>query len=131
MQPEQALAVVRAWLEAVNCQDADRLVALSDPDIEILGPRGTGRGHRLLCDWLCRAGLTLETRRTFVKGSVVVVAQHGAWRSPESGEVTGEADVASLFRVAGQRVVQFARYDTLDQALRAAGLHPQEEVPSN
>jgi hypothetical protein len=129
MQHEGSLAVVRAWQDAANRRDVDRLVELSDPDIEVIGPRGSGKGHQLLCDWLRRAGLTLETRRAFVRGNVVVAAQHGVWRSVESGDVTGEADVASLFRVDRQRVVQFARYDSLDEALKAAGLNDQDETP--
>jgi hypothetical protein len=34
-------AVVRAWHEAVNQGDVDALVALSDDDIEVGGPRGS------------------------------------------------------------------------------------------
>src|SRR5262249_29089988 len=127
MKHNRPLEVVRAWLNAANGQDIDVLLELSNPDIEVIGPRGSGIGHRLLGDWLCRAGLTLDARRAFVRGQVVVVAQHGIWRSVESGEITGEADVASLFRVDGQRVVQFARYDSLAEALRAGGLGDQDE----
>jgi hypothetical protein len=128
MQQESPPAVVRAWQDAANVKDIDRLVELSDPDIEVVGPRGSGRGHRLLREWLGRAGLSLETRRVFVRGNAVVVAQHGVWRSAETGEVTGERDVASLFRVAGRRVAYFARYDSLDDALREAGLDYGDEA---
>jgi hypothetical protein len=65
----------------------------------------------------------------FVHENVVVVAQRGVWRSVETGEVTGERDLASHFRIDGQRVVQFARYDTLDVALDKAGLHYSDEIP--
>lgn len=128
MQQEQAVAVVQAWQEAANRQDGDRLVELSDPNIEIVGPRGSGFGAQLLREWLGRAGLTLETQRVFARDQVVVVAQHGVWRSTETGEVQGEADLASRFRVADGRVVQFARHDRLDQALAAAGLEPADEL---
>jgi hypothetical protein len=116
------------WLDAANRQDLDRLLELSDPNIEIVGPRGSGHGHQLLRDWLARAGLTLETRQAFVRGSVVALAQHGVWRSSETGAVTGESEVASHFRVRGRRVVQFARYDNLDAALAAAGLSEQDSL---
>ncbi len=122
-----AVAVVTAWQDAANQQDADRLLALSDPQIEIVGPRGSGYGRQLLRDWLGRAGLELTTLRVFARGSVVVLAQHGIWRAADSGAVTGEADLASQFRVAGEQVVQFARHDHLDTALTAAGLGLADE----
>jgi hypothetical protein len=128
MQPEDSLAVVRAWLEAANSQDVSRLLELSDPNIEVVGPRGSGYGHQLLRDWLARAGLTLETQRCFGRGNVVVVAQHAVWRSPETGEVMGEADVASRFRIQDQRVVQYARHDSLHEALIEAGLDHSDEI---
>lgn len=129
MQTEEAVAVVQEWQEAANHQDIERLLALSDPEIEIVGPRGAGYGHQLLRDWLGRAGLTLETRRVFGRGEVVVLAQHGVWRSVETGEFRGEADLASRFRVkGGGRVVQFARYDSLDEALSHAGLGWEDEI---
>jgi hypothetical protein len=129
MQPEGPLAVVRAWLDCANRQDGDRLLELSEPSIELIGPRGSGRGHQLLRDWLGRAGLSVETQRVFARGDVVVVAQHGVWHSLESGKVTDERDLACLFRVDGQRVVQFARYDSLDEAMRVAGFNDLDEVP--
>lgn len=131
MQPENAVAIVQAWQEAANRQDLERLLELSHPDIEIIGPRGSGYGHQLLRDWLGRAGLTLETRRVFVRDKAVVLAQHGVWRSFETGEVTGEADLASYFTIENGQVVQFARYDKLDTALEAAGLNYSDELLQN
>lgn len=128
MQQEQPVVVVQSWQEAANRQDGDRLVELSDPNIEIIGPRGSGFGSQLLREWLGRAGLKLETQRIFARDQVVVVAQHGVWRSVETGEVQGEADIASRFRVADGRVIQFARHDRLEQALEAAGLDISDEL---
>ncbi|MFN8476069.1 MAG: nuclear transport factor 2 family protein [Anaerolineae bacterium] len=121
-------AIVDAWLEAVNSQDINRLVALSDPNTEIVGPRGSGYGHQVLRDWLSRAGLTLRTTRVFARGHTVVVAQHAVWRSVETGEMQGEADIASRFVVDSQRVAQFARYDSLDSALAETGLDQRDEI---
>src|ERR687885_1510499 len=122
MPHASSVTVVQAWLDAANTQSIDRLIALSDPNIEIIGPRGSGYGHQLLRDWLGRAGLRLETRRVFARGDSIVVEQHGVWRSVETGDVTGERDIASRFRVDGERIVQFARYDSLSEALNEAGL---------
>jgi hypothetical protein len=122
------LEIVAAWQQAANDQDRERLLALSDPNIEVVGPRGSGYGHQLLRDWLGRAGLTLTTLRAFGRGDTVVLAQHGVWRSVETGAVAGEGDLASRFDVDGGRVVRFARYDSLDEALAAAGLSGADEI---
>jgi hypothetical protein len=130
MHSQSPVAVVQAWQEAANRQDAERLVELSAPDVEVVGPRGSGRGHQLLRDWLARAGVTLETRRAFARGDAVVLAQTGVWRSAETGEVAGERAIASRFRVRGGRVAQVARYDDLAAALREAGLGESDELSS-
>ncbi len=123
-----AAEVVKQWVEAANRQDLDALLAVSAPDIEVIGPRGSARGHQILREWLARAGLGLEIRREFARGDAVVLAQHGVWRSPESGEVAGEADVASSFRVSSGRVVRYARHENLAMALQDVGLGTSDEV---
>ena len=122
MPHANSVTMVQAWQDAANTQNVDGLIALSDPNIEIVGPRGSGYGHQLLRDWLGRAGLRLETLRVFARGDAVVVEQHGVWRSGETGDVTGERNIASRFRVDGERIAQFARYDSLSEALAEAGL---------
>lgn len=130
MPHESPLAVVLAWQDAANRHDVDRLLEQSDTNIEIVGPRGSGHGHQLLRDWLGRAGLTLETRRIFARGDVAVLHQHGTWRDVETGELSGEREVASVFRVDGGRVARIARYDGLGDALVEAGLDERDEVPA-
>jgi ketosteroid isomerase-like protein len=128
MQAETSVAVAGAWQEAANAGDVERVLALSDPEIALVGPRGTARGHGVLREWLGRAGLRLTTRRLFARDGVVVAAQRGVWRSMETGEVVGEADVASCFRVADGRVVEAGRYDDLEVALGVGGLGEGDEV---
>jgi SnoaL-like protein len=125
MRHGDPVALVQAWQEAANGQDVDRLFELSDPNIEMVGPHGSSFGHQVLRDWLARAGLSLQTLGTLVDGNTVVVEQRGVWRSLETGEVTGEKIVASVFHVDDRHVVRFARYDNLDAALEAAGLSPR------
>ena len=119
--------IATAWQEAVNTQDKEKLLGLSHPEIEIVGPRGTAHGHDILLTWLERAGLSLETKRTFAGEDSVVLAQHGVWRNAETGEVQGEADVATSFRIENGQVTQLARYDTLNEALAQAGLSGRDE----
>lgn len=127
MQSQDPLEVVNDWVAAANAQDAERLLELSDPNIEIVGPRGSGFGHQLLRDWPARAGLELETLRTFARGDAVVLEQRGVWRSPETGAVTGAKIVATFFQVKDERVARFARYDGLEEAFAATGLGPSDE----
>ncbi|HEX8361229.1 MAG TPA: nuclear transport factor 2 family protein [Longimicrobium sp.] len=110
-------AIVHAWLAAVNAADADAVLALSAPDIAMIGPRGTATGHEVLRGWLQHAGATFETLATCARGDSVVVAQRGVW--PGGGDAV---EVATRFRVAGGRVAELQRYDGLADALRAAGL---------
>ena len=128
MRRESPSAIARAWQYAANSGDVDRLLELSDPDIEVVGPRGSGYGHQLLRDWLARAGLSLETLRVFASGNAVVVAQHGVWRSVDTGEVSGERSVSSSFWIEDQRVARIERYDSLDVALDEAGIGYSDEV---
>ncbi len=120
--------VAAAWQAAANAQDVDTLLALSDPNIEIAGPRGSGVGHQLLREWIARAGLTLSTLRVFARGDTVVFAQRGIWRSMDSGGVTGERSLASLFQIRDGHIVKVARFDDLAAACGAAGLGSSEEI---
>jgi ketosteroid isomerase-like protein len=116
------IRVVHDWLAAVNAGDVEGALALTAPDVTIVGPRGVARGHDVLRAWMSHAGATFQTRETFAAGDVVVVAHHGVWRDAETGEIRGEADVATRFRVADGRVAEMERYDELHAALQAAGL---------
>jgi len=120
--------VVRDWLAAANEREADRVVELSASDVEVGGPRGIGFGTELLRQWISRAGLGLETRRVFARGDAVVVGQHAVWHSPATGAITGEAEAASCFRVTSGLVSRVVRFDSLDAALRDAGLSLQDEI---
>lgn len=128
--PRTPLETATAWQEAVNAQDEALLLLLSHPDVDLVGPRGTAQGHEVLAAWLGRAGLYLETTRTFAGGDAVVFAQRGVWRSLETNEAPGEAEVASSFVVRDGQVAEIARYDTLAEALARAGLSEADEVLS-
>lgn len=122
--------IAAAWQAAANEQDVDALLDLSDANIEVAGPRGSGYGHQLLREWLARAGLTLSTLRVFARGDMVVFEQRGVWHSPETGEVTGKRVLASVLEVRDGRVVKVALFDALERALEAAGLDMSDEAPA-
>ncbi len=129
MVPQPPVSVVLDWQDAAGRQDIDRLLELSDPDIELGGPRGSGHGHQLLREWLGRAGLRLTTLRLFAQDNVVVTEQRGAWRSTKSGEDLGEQIIASCFQVQDGRVVRYVRYDSLETALSDTGLTEADVTP--
>ncbi|HEX5871085.1 MAG TPA: nuclear transport factor 2 family protein [Longimicrobium sp.] len=116
------IRIVQQWLAAVNAGDAEGALALTAPDVTIVGPRGAAHGHEVLRAWMGHAGATFRTRETFAAGDAVVVAQRGVWRDLETGAIRGEADVATRFLVAGGRVAEMERYDELAAALHAGGL---------
>lgn len=120
--------VVLDWHEALHGGDVERLVALSDPDIEVGGPRGSGRGVQLLREWVERANIHLASRRVFQSAGTMVVEQGAEWRSADTGEVAGSQTVASIFVVRDGLVASVLRYDDLADALRVAQLDESDEV---
>ena len=120
------LAVVESWQVAVNARDVDQLCALSSSDVEVVGPRGSARGHDVLRQWLGRAGFSAEPLRWFCGAhGMVVVEQRGRWELPET---TTERIITASFRVLGGRVVRYQRFDQLRDALAASSLTDDDEV---
>ncbi len=124
------LAVVEAWLAAADRADAPAMTALSAPDLEVVGPRGTVRGREVLGPWLARAGFSATPLRWFCGADgAVVVEQDAAWADPSTGAGRGRAVVASRFVVEGGVVSRYQRHDDgLPAALAAAGLRESDEV---
>jgi hypothetical protein len=126
MGDRAALETVRAWQDAVSAANLERAFALSAEDIEVGGPRGSGRGHQLVRDWVARTGIALEPLRVFQGGGVVVVEQRASWKLPDGSSSTQV--VATVFKVEGAVVTSVVRYDSLDDALAAAGLRVDDAV---
>ncbi|MEX5718872.1 nuclear transport factor 2 family protein [Geodermatophilus maliterrae] len=124
------LAVVEAWLDAVDRADADAATALCAPDLEVVGPRGSVRGREVLGPWMARAGFSARPLRWFCGADgAVVVEQDATWADPATGAERGRAVVASRFTVAGGVVTAYQRHDDgLGAALAAAGLGESDEV---
>jgi ketosteroid isomerase-like protein len=119
---------VRAWHDAVNAGDVERLVALSSDDVEVGGPRGSGRGARLLQEWFARAGIRLDARLIFRRDRTVVVEQSAAWHMAGSGDSAEPQTIASVFLVEDGRVASVTRYADLASALEAAGLTDADRI---
>lgn len=119
---------VLAWHVTLNAGDAERLAALSHPEVEIGGPRGSARGRQVLKDWVGRANVRLEPLRAFQSGGTVVVEEAATWRDAQNGEKVGEATVATVFALDGGLVSGIFRHDDLEGALRSAGLDETDRV---
>jgi ketosteroid isomerase-like protein len=120
--------IVQAWHEALNTGDVDFLATLSHPDIEVGGPRGVGRGVQLLCEWVDRANIHLDPGRVFHRVDTVVVEQEAAWRSADTGQVSGSQIVASVFIVREDQIARVVRYPDLADALCAVNLDESYEI---
>ncbi|MGV3526337.1 MAG: nuclear transport factor 2 family protein [Candidatus Sericytochromatia bacterium] len=121
-----AEATVQAWIEAVNTGDLSRLLALSDPEIVLEGPRGPAQGHAVLGEWLARARVRFETLQVFSQSEQadgwVVLEQRARWFDPSGSVATGPAQqLASAFEVQQGRVLRVLRVPELDVALKRAG----------
>lgn len=125
------LRVVEAWHEALNTGEVDLLVGLSHPEVEVGGPRGTGRGAQLLREWVDRANIRLEPRRIFHHADTVVVEQWAQWHSTDTGHVIGGQTVGSVFVVRDGQVKRVMRYPALADALDATNLDESHEKKSN
>jgi ketosteroid isomerase-like protein len=118
------MQTVIAWHDALNDGDVERLVALSHPEVEVGGPRGSAHGAQILREWVSRANIRLEPRRTFHEANTVVVDQGAEWQSAEPGNVQ---TVASVFVISDGLVTSVVRYPDLESALRAANLDASHE----
>jgi hypothetical protein len=121
------LGVVERWLSAVNRGDSADVLSLTSDDIEIVGPRGVGRGKELLSQWLARAGFrSVALRWFFGGGGHVVVEQAAEWTQPDG--TLSRARVASAFDVRAQVVSRFQRFESVEGALGPSGLCSADEV---
>lgn len=114
--------IVRAWHAALNQGNIEHLIALSSNDVEVGGPRGSGRGTELLRQWFDRPGIHIEHSRLYNQGETVVVEQTATWPASESTGVAEPLSVASVFTVRDGHVTSVVRYSDLASALEAAGM---------
>ena len=127
-----AVAVVRAWREALNARDLARMLTLVSDRIEVLTPRGTERGVPSVREFIERqtygVGLHIEPPRLFADGETVVLAARAELRWVDSGDLADASDMAAVFHVHDQRIARMEIHDELRTALKVAGLSASDLV---
>jgi hypothetical protein len=123
-----SLAIAEEWVDAANDRRIEDVVRLSSRDIEIVGPKGSARGADVLRDWIARAGLTLQTLRSFANNKHVVLEQQGTWQLSENSGAPSTALISTHFTIADGRVSRIARFDSLSAALADASLSSEDEI---
>ena len=120
--------LVDTFHTALNAGNVDALLCLLDEEVEVGGPRGSGRGTPLVKEWVDRANIRLRPRRRFHRGDVVVVEEDAEWRLLDTEESTSRQIVASIFRIKDGRIAAVHRHPDLASALGAADLSEADEV---
>ena len=122
------LGAVAEWHRAVNAGGASRVGALCTEDIEVGGPRGSGRGRAELVEWVRHAGIQLQPVRWFCGSAGAVVEQDARWRDPATGDLGEPVRLATAFGFADGLIDRVLRHPDTPSALAALGLDPADEV---
>ncbi|RAR44218.1 hypothetical protein [Paenibacillus sp. MDMC362] len=127
-QTLMTIETAEQWVERSNHKDLEGLMDLTAPQIEIIGPQGSGLMNNAdLGEWLERANLQLATINRYAKDERIVLEQHGTWLH-EDGHIKGEAIVFTVFSVKDRKVHSLARYDGKAQAFQVSGLSEEDKV---
>lgn len=114
------------WLDAVGRRNKAALLALSQPEIAIHGPRGTAVGHEVLGRWFEGTVVRVVPLAVFSQGSNYLVHHKMEWLN-EDGTVKGTAVNASVFEVVDGLVASYARDDE-DAALERHGFNENDLI---
>src|SRR3954452_11621371 len=112
-------AAINEWHESVNDGDLERAArAVGDP-VVVLGPKGAGPiTPTQFAEWVTRSGIALVPRSWHpVSERLMVVEEDARW--PGSAAPTR---VATVFRVAGDKVTAALRLPDLESALELAAV---------
>lgn len=118
--PEQP---ARAFVEAFNDRDLDRLVEIVDPEVELHSMRGTVRGREAARDWATRApgGVqqTIEIVGSEAAPGMILLDIDRVWHWDEDGSYASTDEMAWLFEVEDGLVTSWRPFEDRAEA-RAA-----------
>ncbi len=122
MTSTPAISAVATWHAALADGDPDRIAGVTHPNVELVGPRGSGLGVALVQEWAIDSGIRLEPQRWFGRADRVVVEQIARWLDAETGDLGDPILLATAFTVSDGRISRLARYPDLPTALAASDL---------
>ena len=130
-EQETNVELARRAFEAFNAGDADGVLALLDPEVEIYMPNelpnsGTFHGHagyhRWTTNWLdAWEDVTFELQDVRDAGDRVAVWVRARVRGRASG-VMGDLDWFACWRFSGAKVIGYREYATWDEVLTDVSL---------
>ncbi|MCH4827991.1 nuclear transport factor 2 family protein [Planococcus halocryophilus] len=120
---ENTINIANQWIEKVNDKNIKAVLEVSDPHIELVGPRGVAEGHDILQKWIEQSGIHMETQDYYAKGDEVICVQKATWEH-QSGHVT----IYTYMQMRNGKVHRLGRYDTLDDAFGECHLSEEDLV---
>jgi hypothetical protein len=111
------------WVDRLNAQDVEGVLEVSDPNIELIGPRGAGFGHDLLVQWMENTGVNLNTITRYANDHRVVYEQEAVWEN-QGGHVI----VFTFMEVKDGKVTRLERFDNIDDAFSTSGLNEENKL---
>ena len=120
---EGTIKIADQWTRKVNERDIKGVLEVSDPHIELVGPRGTAEGHDILEQWIKESGIKMETKGHYAKGNEVICVQKATWEN-QNGHVT----IYTFMEIKNGKVHRLGRYDTLDDAFGQCQLSEEDKV---
>lgn len=120
---EGIIKVAEQWTTKVNQKDIKGVLEVSDPHIELIGPRGAAEGHDILRQWIHESGIQMETQGYYAKGDEVICVQEATWED-QNGHVT----IYTFMEIKNGKVHRLGRYETLDDAFGQCGLSEEDKV---
>lgn len=120
---EDKIKIAEQWTRKVNERDIKGVLEVSDPHIELIGPRGSAEGHDILRQWVEESGIKMETLDYYAKGNEVICVQRATWENQN-----GHVMIYTFMDIRNKKVHRLGRYDTLDDAFGQCQLSEEDKV---